>query len=178
MIKDALDVLLLFIVPFGGGIPAGVVLGHERGVPWFELMLLYFISDCLLAICFDPVMHTVRKSKAFARINPKIKTDYIKNMERFGFKPNPFSLIVFTFGSDPMSGRVATFIAGHGFWTGWTLAIIGDMFFFTIVMASTIWLNNLLGNGTVAAVIVMIILLGVPALWRRMKSRGAETSLR
>lgn len=167
--KDALDVLVLFIVPFGGGIPAGVILANNRAIPWFEMIGLYFISDCLLAIVFEPVMHTVRKSAAFSRMNPKIKTDYIKNMARFGFKPNPFSLVIFTFGADPMTGRVATFIAGHKFLTGWTLAIIGDMFFFVVVMTSTLWLNSLLGNGTAAAIIVMVILLGVPALWRRYR---------
>lgn len=173
MFKDALDVFTLFIIPFGGGIPAGVVLGANRGLPWFELMFLYFISDCCLAVIFDPLMHKVRKSEAFAKINPKIKTDYIKNMERFGFKPNPFSLIVFTFGSDPMTGRVATFLVGHRFLTGWALVIAGDMIFFTVVMVSTLYLKSLLGDGTIAAVIVMVVLLGVPALWRKLRASRA-----
>lgn len=175
--KNAIDVFLLFIVPFGFGMPAGIILGHSRNVPWFEMMFLYFLSDCLLAVVFDPIMHAVRKSPAFERIPAKFKTDYIKNMERFGFKPNAFSLIVFTFGSDPMTGRVATHIAGHGFFSGWTLAIIGDMFFFAVVMVSTLWLNHILGDGTLAAVIIMVILLGVPALWRRLRLSHEKRTL-
>ena len=169
--KDALDVLLMFIIPFGLGIPGGVIMAANRHIPWFEILGLYFISDCFLAVCFDPIMHRVRKSQAFAKINPKIKTDYLKNMERFGFKPDIFSLVVFTFGSDPMSGRVATFIAGHGFLTGWAIAIAGDMVFFTVLMVSTLFLNSVLGDGTLAAVIVMAVLLGVPAIYRRVRKQ-------
>lgn len=170
ILRDSLDVFLLFIIPFGGGIPAGVILGNNRGLSWPMIMFMYFLSDCLLAVCFDPIMHRVRKSAAFSRINPQLKTEYVKNMERFGFKPNFFSLLIFTFGSDPMSGRVATFIAGHGFLSGWAIAIAGDMVFFTVVMVSTLYLNSLLGDGTWAAVIVMVVLLGGPALWRRFRA--------
>lgn len=167
--KDFLDVFLLFIIPFGGGIPAGVILANNRGLPWLTMAGLYFLSDILLAICFDPIMHKVRKSQAFARINPQLKTEYIKNMERFGFRPNVFSLIVFAFGSDPMTGRIATFIVGHGFLTGWAITIAGDMIFFAVVAVSTLSLNSLLGDGTLAAIIVMVVLLGGPALYRRWR---------
>ncbi len=169
--KDAVDVFLLFIIPFGGGIPAGVILADGRGMHWLQIAAIYFVSDCLLAICFDPIMHKVRKSQAFARINPKIKTEYLKNMERFGFRPNIFSLIIFAFGSDPMTGRIATFIVGHGFLTGWAITIAGDMIFFAVVAASTLYLNSLLGDGTLAAIIVMVVLLGGPALYRRLRAK-------
>jgi hypothetical protein len=74
-----------------------------------------------------------------------------------------------------MSGRVATHAAGYKFVTGWALAICGDMIFFSVIMASTLWLNNILGDGTWAAVIIMIAMIAVPALIRRLRRRPPHT---
>jgi hypothetical protein len=75
------------------------------------------------------------------------------------------------FGVDPITGRAATVAAGHGFLSGWTLAIIGDMFFFLVLMSSTLWLNNILGDGTWTAIIVMVGMMVLPGLIRRVRDR-------
>jgi hypothetical protein len=43
------------------------------------------------------------------------------------------------------------------------------MFYFAIIMASTLWLNSVLGNGTLAAVIIMVAMIIVPNLISRWK---------
>jgi hypothetical protein len=80
-----------------------------------------------------------------------------------------FALIMVSFGVDPMTGRAAAVAAGHGFVTGWTLAIIGDMIYFTLMMASILYLNNLLGDGTWATVIILVVTTAVPFLIRRIR---------
>ena len=79
-----------------------------------------------------------------------------QTIARYGTKPGPFTLIVIAFGVDPMTGRAAALAAGHGFVTGWVIAITGDMFFYALIAYSTIQLNNVLGDGTLTAVLIMV----------------------
>ena len=84
-------------------------------------------------------------------------------------KPGPWTLIMIAFGVDPMTGRAAAYAAGHGFFAGWAIAIAGDMIFFTVIMASTIWLNGIFGNSTLTAVVILICMFGLPPLVQRFK---------
>jgi len=47
-----------------------------------------------------------------------------------GTGAGPFALVMIAFGVDPMTGRATALAAGHGFVTGWALAIAGDMLYF------------------------------------------------
>jgi len=51
-----LSVLMLFLIPVGGGIPAGVLLARNTGIGWPIAAGLYFVSDVLLACAFEPVL--------------------------------------------------------------------------------------------------------------------------
>jgi len=51
-----LSVLKLFIIPVGGGIPAGVLLAHAKGLTWPITTGLYLVSDLVLAIAFEPIL--------------------------------------------------------------------------------------------------------------------------
>lgn len=169
------DVFLLFAIPIGGGIPAGVLLAKSRGVGWLAMTLLYFVSDLLLAILFEPMMHffvwTSKRSKFLAHFREALKKSTSRTIAGYGATPGPFMLVVLAFGVDPMTGRAAAMAAGHNFFSGWAIAIIGDMFFFAVVAVSTLCLNNVLGDGTWTAVIIMIAMVGIPALVRRFKKK-------
>src|SRR5207249_5463016 len=45
---------LLFLIPVGGGIPAGVLLARDSGVSPPVMAALYFLSDVVLAFAFEP----------------------------------------------------------------------------------------------------------------------------
>jgi len=174
----AWDVLVLFLIPIGGGIPAGVVLAKKQRLSWRLMEALYFLSDVILAILFEPLMlYLVRRSKE-APWGNKVRDAWMKSLGRiidqYGLTPGPLSLIFITFGTDPMTGRSVALLAGHGFLTGWALTIAGDMIFFTVLMASTLWLDNVLGDGTTAALVVMVALMLFPTIarWVREKVRG------
>lgn len=178
--KNAWDVFLLFMIPIGGGIPAGVVLAQSRGVGWLTMTLLYLISDVVLAILFEPLMllflYISKHVPFLIRFREAMATTTQKTIARFGAKPGPITLIGIAFGVDPMTGRAAALAAGHGFFAGWAIAIIGDMFFFAILMVSTIWLNNILGDGTMATLIIMVAMFTIPAIVRRLRKKHQPTS--
>jgi hypothetical protein len=166
------DVLTVFLIPFGGGIPAGVVLAGQKGLDWPVTAFLYFVSDVVLAFVFEAVILLILRGKmgeAF-RKTTKMMT------ERFGAAPGPFALVMISFGIDPMTGRTAALMMGHGFVTGWLIAIAGDMIYFAILMVSTLCLNNILGNGTWTVIIVMIAMFGIPYLIRKIRAKGRRTS--
>ncbi len=180
MITNAWEVYLLFLIPFAGGAPAGVILAKNRGFEWPAMILLYIASDVTLACIFEPLMLMIanagRRSPKLQQFNEAMKTSLKKSSSRYGVNPRPLTLILISFGVDPMTGRTAAFFAGHGFITGWTLAIIGDVFFFSVIMGSTLWLNNVLGDGTWAAVIVMIVMMLIPPLFRRLRDSIRDAS--
>lgn len=167
------EVLTLFIIPVGGGIPAGVILAKNKGMQWPLMMALYFVSDVMLAMVFEPLMLSIirlfKGSPRMHRFIEAYKQSTRKSVARYGVNPGPFTLILISFGMDPMTGRTAAHAAGHGFITGWMIAITGDMIFFTVLMVSTLWLNNILGDGTWTAIIIMIAMFAVPYIIRRLR---------
>jgi hypothetical protein len=174
-ISNAWEVFVLFFIPVGGGVPAGVILAKKRGFGWITMTFVYFISDLVLACLFEPLVLLMkaagRRFTFVARINEGLKKSTHKTIAKYGLRPNVLSLITISFGVDPMTGRTAALAAGHGFISGWTLAIIGDMLFFLILMISTLCLNNILGDGTWAAVIIMVAMTVVPVLVRKVRER-------
>lgn len=172
------DIFLLFTIPVGGGIPAGVLMAQTRAIGWVEMGLLYLVSDILLAFCFEPIMKVFiwisRRSKFLTLWRESLKQTTAKMTAGYGASPGPFALILIAFGVDPMTGRAAAMAAGHGFLAGWAIAIIGDMLFFTVVAVSTICLNNVLGDGTWTAIIIMVAMLGIPALIRKIKNHSGD----
>ena len=51
-----LPVLMLFLLPIGGGIPAGVLLARVHGLPWPVTAGLYLVSDVILALALEPIL--------------------------------------------------------------------------------------------------------------------------
>lgn len=172
-VSNAWDVLRLFLIPIGGGIPAGVVLAQRHGLSWLVMCVLYLISDIVLACVFEPLMlifiYQSQRRPWLARFRQVLAQSTGKTVARYGLSPGRFALVMITFGTDPMTGRSVAKAVGHGFLVGWTLTIIGDMLYFLVIMASTVWLNDLLGDGTLAVVIIMVAMIAVPALIRKLK---------
>ena len=144
------------------------------------MTVLYFVSDVVLAFVFEPlallVIFASKRWPFLVRLTEAFRKSTRKSIERHGLNPGPFQLVMIAFGVDPMTGRSAALAAGHGFITGWAIAILGDMIFFFILMGSTLWLNSILGDGTWTAVIIMVAMMIVPPLIRRFRGRAAGGS--
>ncbi|MGZ3788080.1 MAG: hypothetical protein ACXVLQ_06125 [Bacteriovorax sp.] len=169
------DVLLIFLIPFGGGIPAGVMLAQSRGIQWPMMMLLYFISDVILACAFEPVMLLFikygKRVHVLARFSEIMKLTIQKTIEHYGNSSGIFALIMIAFGVDPMTGRAVAVAAGHGFFVGWMIAIAGDMIYFSLLMVSTLWLKSVIGDGTWTMLIIFGLMMIVPNIFRRLQNK-------
>lgn len=179
-LSELWKVLLLFLIPIGGGIPGGVLLAKSYAMSWPLMALLYFISDLILACVFEPLLYLVMffgKDVPFiVRFGAVFKEMVKKTTENFGNNTGPFALIIIAFGVDPMTGRAAAVAAGHGPISGWMIAIAGDMIYFMLLMASTLWLNNIIGDGTTTTLIIFALMMAVPAIIRRVRERNSKNS--
>lgn len=171
-LQKSWDVFMLFAIPIGGGIPAGVLLAQSKGIGWLAMMVLYFLSDVALAFVFEPCMlifaRLAKRFQFLGQFMSNLREATNRTIAGYGPKPGPFLLVLIAFGVDPMTGRAAALAQGHSFLAGWAIAIMGDMIFFSVVMVSTIWLNGVLGDGTWTAIIIMVLMLGLPPLVRRL----------
>ena len=60
---------------------------------------------------------------------------------------------------------------GHGFLRGWSLAILGDMGYFFVLMGSTLWLSSTLGNDRLTMLFGLGMALVLPLLLQRVRGR-------
>jgi len=173
----ALGAFLLFCVPIGGGIPAGVLMARGAGVSAPAMAGLYFLSDIVLAFTFEPILRLVAW---LGRWVPPLAWmgAWIRGLarraggEQRGAR-GPLGLVLVSFGVDPMTGRAAAAAAGHGFVPGWAIAIMGDMLYFLLLMASTLWLQGMLGDERLTIGAVLLIMLVLPSLMRRLTAARA-----
>lgn len=108
----ALGVFLLFCVPIGGGIPAGVLMTRNAGVPPPAIAVLYFFSDIVLAFTFEPILRIVtwlgRWLPPLARVGSWIRSLAHRAGGAQTGARGPLGLILVAFGVDPMTGRAST----------------------------------------------------------------------
>lgn len=170
-----LPVLILFLLPVGGGIPAGVLLARSKGLHWGVTAGLYFGSDVLLALAFEPLLRGLlawsRRVPRLAAVKGALKDVLTRSAAPFGGTgAGPLALILIAFGVDPMTGRATAHAAGHGFLSGWALAITGDMLYYAVLAMATLGLNARLQNPTLTVGLVLAGMAFLPALIRRLRS--------
>ena len=169
-------VLLVFLLPFGGGISAGVLLAHSKGLGWPATAGLYFFSDVILALAFEPILRLLaawgRKSAFLTRFTVAMKVAMARSAAHFSSPgAGPIALIMIAFGVDPMTGRATALAAGHGFLAGWAIAITGDMLYYAVIALATLRLNAYLRAPNITILIIMGAMILVPTLVRRFRSR-------
>jgi hypothetical protein len=170
-----LPVLMLFLLPVGGGIPAGVLLARAQGLSWPVTASLYFVSDVLLALAFEPILRLLvawsKRVPFLARFSVAMKVAMARSATHFGGTgAGPLMLVLIAFGVDPMTGRASALAAGHGFIAGWTIAIMGDMLYYAVIAITTLRLNTYFQNPTITMLVVLGGMLVVPMLVRQVRS--------
>ncbi len=169
-----LPVLMLFLLPVGGGIPAGVLLARTKGLAWPMTAGLYFVSDAILALAFEPVLRLLvvwgRKVPSLARLSTAMKGALARSAAHFGGTgAGPVTLILVAFGADPMTGRAAALAAGHGFAAGWAFAIAGDMLYYAVIALATLRLNAYFQDPKVTTLVVLGAMIALPILVHRFR---------
>jgi hypothetical protein len=170
-----LSVLKLFLLPVGGGIPAGVLLAQARGVAWPVTSALYLVSDIVLAVAFEPILRLLAwcagKVRFLARFSAAMKSVTARSAAHFGGTgAGPLALVMVAFGVDPMTGRATALAAGHGFLAGWAFAIAGDMLYFAVIAVTTLRLNRYFRDPNTTMLIVLGAMFMVPMLVQRFRS--------
>jgi hypothetical protein len=174
-----LPVLKLFLLPVGGGIPAGVLLASGKGLAWPITTALYLTSDIVLALAFEPILRLLaalaRKVPFLARFSAALKAASARSVAHLsGTGAGPLSLIMIAFGVDPMTGRATALAAGHGFLAGWAFAITGDMLYFAVIAVTTLRLNSYFRNPNTTMLIVLGMMFAVPMLVRYVRSKAGK----
>ena len=172
-----LGAFLLFLVPVGGGIPLGVLMARDGGVSPLVTALLYLASDVVIALFAEPWLAFLRwvgRRVAFlGRVGERLSRLSGGAGLKDGGARGPLGLVLVSFTTSPTMGRAATSAAGHGFLTGWALAITGDMLYFALLMASTLWISGVLGDERVTVGAVLVITWVLPTVLRRVRLHRA-----
>lgn len=171
-----LSVLMLFLLPVGGGIPAGVLMARAKGFDWPLTAGLYLVSDVILALAFEPVLRLLvvlgRKVPFLARLSVAMKVAMARSAAHFGgTAAGPVSLVMIAFGVDPMTGRASALAAGHGFVAGWSFAIVGDLLYYAVIAITTLRLNAYVRDPNKTVLVVLGAMILVPLLVRWVRSR-------
>ncbi len=169
-------VLMLFLLPVGGGIPAGVLLARAHGLGWPVTALLYFVSDVILAIVFEPILRLLvalaTRVASLRRFGAAMKMAMDQSIALYGGAgAGPFALVLIAFGVDPMTGRASAMAAGHGFVAGWAFAIAGDMLYYAVIAVITLRLNTYIHSPQTTVFIMLAAMVLVPILVRRLRNR-------
>ncbi len=178
-LASSFSVLELFVIPIGGGIPAGVLLARRQGLAWPVMAVLYLISDVILALAFEPLLRLGslwgNKCRLGARIGAAFKMATERSVAHFnGTGAGPLALVMIAFGVDPMTGRASARAAGHGFVGGWAIAIAGDMLYFGVIAVSTLRLNAYVQDPNSTMLIILAIMFLMPIVVRAAHAQRAR----
>lgn len=165
---------LLFLVPVGGGIPVGVLMARNAGLSPLVTAFLYFLSDVILALSTEPLLFLIHRLSRRVSFWGRVGDRLSRLSQKVGLSgegiQGPLRLILVSFAVSLTTGRAAAAAAGHGFVLGWSFAIVGDMLYFAVLMASTLWLSGVIGDDRLTVGIVLIASLLLPTLLRRWRS--------
>jgi hypothetical protein len=178
----AWGVFLVFVTQIGAGIPLGVLMARNAGISPVVMAGLYMASDVVLAVTMEPILALLRwlgqRVEFLARLGNRLSRFSGAAGLQGGGVRGPLGLILFSFSVSPTAGRAASEAAGHGFVSGWTLAIIGDMFYFGLVMASTLWVSSVFGDDRLSIGAVLLGTWLLPMLIRRVRGQGTQAAPR
>ena len=141
---------------------------------------LYFASDLVLAVTAEPMVALLRwvgrRVEFLGRLGDRLtRLTTSAGLKEDGVR-GPLGLVLVSFTVNPVAGRAAAAAAGHGFFMGWALAIVGDMLYFAVIMASTLLLSNVFGDRlAIGAVLITAFL--APILLRRLRRGSARAGV-
>ena len=172
--------LFFFVLPLAAGIPFGVIMARDAGLSPLMTAGLYLVSDLVLAVTAEPFLALLRWLGRRVAFIGRMGRFFTRATDSVGLSDGnvrgPLGLILFSFSISPTSGRAAAAAAGHGFFVGWTLAIIGDMLFFGVLMATTLWVTSVFGDSRQTIGAVVIVAWIAPLVIRRLRRRSRRPS--
>ena len=83
----------------------------------------------------------------------------------------PITLIMISFGVDPITGRATALAAGHGIVAGLCFAIAGDMLYYAVLALTTLRLNSYTSDPNITILVVLATMALAPMLVRYFRSK-------
>ena len=167
-------VLLLFTIPGGIGIPPGVLLGAHGGLGVSVMTGLYVVSDVVLALVFEPLVHATfalgRRSRRLSRAGTTL-LGVVTRMSPGGAGGRHAGVVLTGFGMGLPFGRSLAAAMGYGWLPSWVLTIAGDVGYFALGMVSVLWFDGLFDDQRAAALGALAVMLVVPSLARAVHAR-------
>lgn len=174
---------LIFLIPVGPGAPLGVIMARDAipsvigpFAPGWLLPLLtpvviagmYLVSDLIIVLTYEPMFLVLSWLGRIVPVFARIRDFLAVSTGRAGLKgtgmQGPFRLMLISMIMGQTFGRGVTAAAGHGSIIGWTLATIGDVASFLILMMTTLWLSGMFGDDRLAIWMTVGILIVVATI--------------
>jgi hypothetical protein len=176
-----LGVFLIFATQIGAGIPLGVLMARDSGISPLMTAALYFASDLILPVTTEPMLAILRwlgtRVAFIDRLGKRLARITAGAGLQEGGVRGLLGLILVSFSVSPLASRATGAAAGRGFFMGWTLAIVGDMAYFALVMASTLWISSVFGDDRLAIGAVLIATWFGPILIRYLRRRSSKVGV-
>jgi hypothetical protein len=170
-------VFMLFWAPVGPGIPAGVLLARVAGINPAATFALYALSDVLGACVCHPIYSLLRRLAAHVPAVRPLGRKLLKLALIGTPAPRPgdaartfpalFRIGAVGFGADIYTAGLL--IAGLPVprVPGWASAIVGDLIWFTILLATSIATAQVTDRSWVQLVVMIVVMAVVPRVARR-----------
>jgi hypothetical protein len=172
-----MGVFLLFtIFPGGAGIPFGIIMARDAGMLPIVTLALYALSDVVGAVMAEPYVLLLRWLGRKVSWIGAIGRNFTRLTGAAGLagsgKRGPLGIVLVSFTVSMATARATAAAAGHGPVVGWALAILGDLGYFLVLMASTLWLSAVLGDERMTIGIVLGAMWVLPMLIRKWRERN------
>ena len=185
-------VFALFWAPVGPGVPAGVLLARQAGINPAATFALYALSDLLGACICHPLYSALRRAAGQVPLLRALGRRLV-GLALIGTRPprleelqssNRRALPVLIrigsvgFGADIYSAGLL--IAGLPVRRvpAWAAAIVGDLVWFAILLATSIVTAQVTDQSWVQLVVMVVVMLLAPRLARRLTPAAAEEPAR
>ncbi len=173
-------VFVIFLVPWGPGAPAGIVLARREGLSPLLILLLYVLSDVVTAIILEPVVRLLRSRGSRSRIGSLILDSFNRlgsitqvTSGRFGL---PLGLLTFTFATDFFTASIVSTGISMGRVLAWICIICGDVAWFVIILLATLGIASFLSDDRILFVATLLLGFTLPPLVRRIFARRSPAS--
>gem|GEM_PF-7038262 len=167
-----LQVFLLFLIPWGPGPMAGIVLAHQDNLPIPLTIGMYVATDVITAIILEPLVQLLRRNGTRSALGRRILDSVAKlgsvtrvTSGRLGM---PLGLYTFCFATDFFTSAIVSTGLPMLRFVAWLAIIAGDVTWFLIIFLASLGVAAFLSDDRLLFVVTMVLGFGLPPLLRRL----------
>jgi hypothetical protein len=170
-----LAVFVIFLLPWGPGAIAGIILARHDGLSSALIIALYVLSDVVTACILEPLVQLLRNRGQRSRLGRRI----FDAMSQVGGVTQvtsgrlgvPLGLFTFTFATDFFTASFVSTGLRLSRLIAWLCIIAGDVLWFLILFLAALGFAAFLSDDRLLFVVTMVIGLALPQIMRRVFRR-------